>query len=125
MLTLNPMMIAPVCHVGDPLQLACSGSVEYIRWTMRRQDTGKMITDDEIAVIISIDEQQKNMEQIVVNSTTFTFMRTSSQGSLPLNTILSIDSIRFALNGVVVRCYDPFNLTVSVSTTIYIIEISK
>ena len=64
-----------------------------MRWSIRRQGTGELelITGDEI-LINSSDEQEKNMEQIVVNSTTFTFERNSTQGSSPLNTTLSIDS---------------------------------
>ena len=34
MLILSPMMVAPVCHVGDPLQLTCTASVEFIRWSI-------------------------------------------------------------------------------------------
>ena len=26
-LTLSPMMVVPVCHVGDPLQITCTASV--------------------------------------------------------------------------------------------------
>ena len=33
MLTLSPMMVAPVCRVGDPLQITCTALVEFIRWS--------------------------------------------------------------------------------------------
>ena len=31
MVKLSPEMVAPVCHVGDPLLLTCTASVEFIR----------------------------------------------------------------------------------------------
>ena len=34
MVTLSPMMVAPVCRVGDPLQLTCTASVEFISWSI-------------------------------------------------------------------------------------------
>ena len=34
MLTLSPMMVAPVCRVGDPLQITCTASVDFIRWSI-------------------------------------------------------------------------------------------
>ena len=34
LLTLSPMMVAPVCSVGDPLQITCTASEEFIRWSI-------------------------------------------------------------------------------------------
>ena len=34
MVTLSPMMVAPVCCVGDPLQLTCTASIEFMRWSI-------------------------------------------------------------------------------------------
>ena len=28
------MNVAPVCHVGDPLQLTCTASIEFISWSI-------------------------------------------------------------------------------------------
>ena len=36
MLTLSPMSVAPVCHVGDPLNLTCMAFAEFqIEWSIR------------------------------------------------------------------------------------------
>ena len=32
--TLSPVTVAPVCRVGDPLQLTCTASVQFIRWNI-------------------------------------------------------------------------------------------
>ena len=34
-LTLSPMTVVPVCHVGDQLTLTCNASVQFIRWSIR------------------------------------------------------------------------------------------
>ena len=33
MVTLSPMTVAPVCHVGDTLNLICTAYVEFISWS--------------------------------------------------------------------------------------------
>ena len=97
MLTLSPMMVAPVCCIGDPLQLTCTGSVDFIRWSMfQPNEQGTLVEVISAVVINSRDANQ--MSQRVVNSTTFTFTRASFQGDLPLISILSIDSVGIGLN---------------------------
>ena len=36
MVTLPPMTVAPVRRVGDPLQLTCTATVEFISWSVFR-----------------------------------------------------------------------------------------
>ena len=124
MVTLSPMMVAPVCCVGDPLQLTCTATVEFISWSVfqiNEQGTLEMEINDEL--VNSIDEHQ--MAHTVVNSSTFTFSRISAQGAAPLISTLSIDSVNIGLNGTVVQCSDVVNTTVSALTTIQIIDISE
>ena len=114
---LSPVSVAPVCHVGDPLQLTCTASVEFISWSFT------VVTEqgrEEEITIFSTSSQQTM--PIVVNSTTFTLMRNSPQGVLPLIVTLSIDSVSIGLNGTVVNCVDTRNSTASASTTIQIID---
>ena len=88
-LTLSPMNVAPVCGVGDPLQLTCSASVQFISWSiMVVNDRGTL--EDITAFSNSIDTAQQS-SSIVVNSSTFTFIRTSDQGASPLISTLTID----------------------------------
>ena len=121
MLTLSPMMVAPVCRVGDPLNLTCTASVDFISWSIfRANEQGKAINDE---LINSIDDNQ--MSQTVVNSAMFTFARTSAQGATPLISTLSIDNVSIGLNGTVVRCMEAGNMMSSASTTIQIIDTSQ
>ena len=124
-LTISPMMVAPVCRVGDPLQLTCTASVEFLRWRMvviNEQGMGEEITVSRNARDLSPPPKER-----IINSTTFTFTRTSAQGDSPLISTLSIESVSIGLNGTVVRCVDASaNSTMtSASTTIQIIDISN
>ena len=122
MLTLSPMMVAPVCHVGDPLQLTYTASqVQFIKWRFLQQGTMEEITNS-----VNIDARDANqMKQILVHSATFTFTRTSARGALPLISTLSIDSVNIGLNGTAVQCTDVANIMISASTTIQVINISN
>ena len=120
MVTLSPMMVAPVCHVGDQLNLTCTASVEYITWSfMVVTEQGR---EEEITIFSTTSHQSM---PIVVNSTTFTLMRNSPQSDLPLIVTLSIDSVSVGLSGTVVNCTDSRNSTMSDSTTIKIIDTSN
>ena len=120
MLTLSPMMVAPVCHIGEPLQLTCTASVQFIKWSILRVNDQGTHTE---AQINSRDANQ--MSQIEINSTTFIFTRYSAQGASPLVTRLSIDSVSIGLNGTIVLCSDVANPMTSALTTIQIIDIGE
>ena len=68
-------------------------------------------------------------QPIAISLATFTFLRTSAQGELPLITMLSIDSVSIGLNGTVVHCIDgrnqEGNKLMPASTTIQIIDTSQ
>ena len=121
MLTLSPMTVAPVCHVGDPLSITCNASIQFITWSIfqvNEQGALVMVTTD-----VNINSRDANqMGQRQVNSATFTFMRSSAPG-LPLISTLSIDSVNIDLNGIVIRCTDKQNSVTSDSTSINIIDI--
>ena len=120
---LSPVMVAPVCHVGDPLQLTCTASVEFIQWSILRinhEQGGKLekVTND--VIINSRDPSQ--MIQTTANNIAFTFTRVSTRGASPLVTTLSVDSVGTDLNGTVVNCTDLANTTTSATATIQIID---
>ena len=115
--TLSPMMVAPVCRVGDLLQLTCTASVEFIRWSIMLVNDWGMLED--ITANINSRDSSQQMSQREVNSTTFTFMRSSAQyGSL--NSTLSIDSVSIGLNRTIVQCIEVGGSMTSASTTIHI-----
>ena len=129
MLTLSPMTVVPVCHVGDPLNLTCTASVEFITWRVfhvNERGMLKMAINDEP---INSEDSFQMPEPIVSNLATFTFTRTSARFSLPLTSTLSIDSVSIGLNGSVVNCVDGrswiANRLMSASTTIQIIDTSQ
>jgi hypothetical protein len=123
MVTLSPMSVAPVCRVGDPLQLTCTASVEFIRWSVLQvNDQGTFEEATTPVQINSRDDNQIARRAVLVNSSTLTFTRTSIQRALPLISTLSIDSVSIDLNGTVVHCSDVSNPTTLASTTIQIID---
>ena len=124
MLSESPVTVAPVCHVGDPLQLTCTASVQFIRWKILQvNEQGTLVEPVNSVQINSVDANQ--MSQRVVNSSTFTFMRTSGQGDSPLITTVSIDSVSIGLNRTVVKCTGSGNEMTLTSSTIQIIDTSQ
>ena len=109
------MNVAPVCHVGDPLQLTCTSSESGIKWSSIFQGSDVLITSG---------GANNQRTQVTVNSVTFTFMRTSDPGVSPLVSTLSIDSVNISLNGTVVRCADLMDPMISATSTIKIIDVS-
>ena len=124
MVTLSPMTVAPVCHVGDPLQLTCTASVEFLRWNVLRvNEQGDLVDVINSETINSRDMVQ--MRDTTLNSATLTFMRISAQGTSPLISALSIDSVSIDLNGTVVRCSDVANPMSSALTAIKTFDTSQ
>ena len=123
MVTLSPTMVAPVCHVGDPLELTCTAPVQFIRWTILHVNEQGTFVEAASAQINSLDGNQ--MTEREVNSSTFTFMRTSAPDTSPLISTVSVDSISIGLNGTVVNCSYIANPTTLASTTIQIIDNSE
>ena len=120
MLILSPMMVAPVCHVRDPINLTCTTSVEFISWSIMLDNTHGR--DQEITAFINSKDLSQQPIRRVVNSTTFNFMRISAQGESPLISTLSIDLVSIDLNGTVVNCMNVANSMISASTAIYVID---
>ena len=81
MLTLSPVMVAPVC-LGDLLQLTCTASVQFIRWSILQPNEQGILVEVTSAQINSRDANQ--MTPRVVNSATFTFIRSSAEDTTPL-----------------------------------------
>ena len=123
-LTLSPMSVAPVCRIGDPLQLTCTASVEFIRWSILQvNDQGTLEEPTTPVQINSKDDNQ--VTERVVNSSIFAFTRSSAQEASPLVSTLSIDSVSIGFNGTIVRCSDVSNPMTSASTTIQLIDIGE
>jgi hypothetical protein len=124
MVTLSPMTVAPVCRVGDPLQITCIAPAQFMRWSILQvNDQGTLEEATTSVQLNSLDDNQ--IAQRVVNSSMLTFTRTSTQRVLPLICMLSIDSVSIGLNGTVVNCSDVTNPMISTSTTIQIVDFNQ
>ena len=81
--------------------------------------------EEEITAIRNSIDLSPEPKERIINSTTFTFTRTSAEDVSPLISTLSIDSVSIGLNGTVVNCMDANNPMISNSTTIQIIDTSN
>ena len=122
MVTLSPMTVAPVCHVGDTLNLTCTAYIEFIGWSFTV--VNQQGRDEEITRLSYYGGPVNQSLLIKVNSTTFSLRRISARFALPYISTLSIDSVSIGLNGTEVNCMNAINLMVSASTTIQIIDTS-
>ena len=121
MLTLSPMMVAPVCRVGDPLTITYTAFVQFIGW--RIMVFNERGTLEEIIAFSNSRDTSQQVSFLTVNSTTFTFMRSSARGASPLTSTLSIDSVSIGLNGTVVHCREEEgSMPASESTTIQVFD---
>ena len=112
-----------MCRVGDPLQLTCTTSVEFLEWHMRViNEQGGL---HEITAFSNSRDVARQLTRMVVNDTSFTFMRTSARNDTPLVSTLAINSTSIDLNGTVVRCMDANNPMTSASTTIQIMDLDN
>ena len=80
--------------------------------------------DEEITAFSNSRDPADQMTEESVNSTIFTFMRTSAQFVSPQISTLSIDSVSSGLNGTVVNCMDILYNPVISASTIQVIGIS-
>ena len=117
MATISPPETARVCR-GHQLELICSVTGSFLQWRFSLIREGETTPRPYMFTITSLnsDNQTQNLR---VNSTIFTFARTSSQYSLPLVSSLTINAISDGLNGTVVTCSD-IETSQSASTTINI-----
>ena len=81
MLTLSPMMVAPVCRVGD---LTCTASVEYIQWNIWQPNEQGTLVEVTNSVLIKASDANQMSQSEFVNSVKFTFIRISAEDTMPL-----------------------------------------
>ena len=121
MVTLSPTSVAPVCRVGDPLELTCISSGSFLRWVFIVSNEQGI--PQEYGRSVNSQDGSQQMSTIELNSTTFTYMRTSDQRMVPLISTLVIDSVNRYLNGTEVYCLDLATST-NTSTTIHLFDMS-
>ena len=120
------MDIAPVCQVGDPLQLTCTASVEFVRWNiLQMNEHGTLVNIINDRKINSRD-QNYTARSVMLHSVTFLFQRISPQFAMPFISRLSIESVNLDINGTVVHCSNnSITHPMTSATTIKIIDRSQ
>ena len=113
---ISPSGVAPVCQVGDQLELTCSVTGAFLRWQFT------VILEDGTARTFMPDVTAGGSSGVpsprMANSTSFTFSRLSTQ---PLTSRMTINPVSEGLNGVQVNCVD-VETSESATTTIRIVD---
>ena len=116
---ISPSRVAPVCQVGDELELTCTVAGIFLRWEFTAiSESGSAVVF--MPTVTSVGTNGVP-QPLTVNSTMFTFTRLSAQNNLPLISRKIINSVGEGLNGVEVNCVD-VAASESAGTTIRIID---
>ena len=119
---ISPSPRAELCHIGDRLEVMCkitSSTVSFSKWSLEYiSESGTTIH-----LISTITSTMMFDDTQVMDSTEFTFSRSSGLGELPLVSSLYISPVRGSLNGTIISCGegrgdDPAN---SANTTVFIV----
>ena len=116
-MTLSPPGFAPVCS-GNQLELLCTTTGGFLQWrfhVIRGNET--MATE----FARTFRSSGTAMSELTVNSTVFSFSRTSAENILPVMSRLLISPVTSGLNGTVINCVDVDTAELS-STTVIIRE---
>ena len=113
---ISPSVVAPVCQVGDPLELTCTTATGiFHRWEFtvfleNVTHTTAPITSIGISGI---------PPPLTISTSTITFSRLSQSGPniLPLISRAVVSPVSSGLNGTVVNCFEGSSSTDSVATT--------
>ena len=91
---ISPSGIASACS-GGHLDVTCTTNGTFLRWYITRPD---------------------------IDNTTFSFSRTSPQGTLPLISMLTISPVSEIMNGIQVKCEDVVASINSSTTIVHVIN---
>ena len=115
---ISPSGVAPVCQIGDPLELTCNTSNTLHIWQFTAiPESGPALTY--MRRVSSVGSVGVDSQPITINTTIMiTFSRLSTQNGLPLMSRMLISSVSEGLNGVQVECVAATEVA---TTTIHII----
>ena len=122
LMTISPSETASACS-GDQLNLTCTVTGSFLQWSFSLIPEGETTARGYIFTVTSLNPTNQ-AQQLRVNSSIFTFLRSSAANSVPLISRLIINAASHNLNQTVVTCSD-VEATESVSTTINIINESQ
>ena len=116
---LSPSGVAPVCRVGDQLELTCTSSSTIHRWefTVFPENMTHTTTPVSSAGTSGVPPS------LTFSGSVITFSRLSGQDISPLVSRAVINPVSSGLNGAVVNCFEGISSIDNVtSTTIRIID---
>ena len=102
-----------MCNVGDELEVTCNTNRGFLTWNVI------FTAGDKITRTLS--STIRNPERVEVNSTAFTFSRTSELGNTDLISRLAISSVSQSLNGTKIVCTEIGTSAMMANATVYII----
>ena len=110
---LSPSGVAPVCRVGDQLELTCTSSGAVHRWEFTFFPDNITLTPTLVTSVGTSGVSQT----LTFSSFTITFSKLSGQNLLPLVSGTVVSPVSGGLNGTVVNCFEGISSTNSVATT--------
>ena len=110
---LSPSGVAPVCQVGDQLELNCTSSGTVHRWEFTFFPGNITPTTTPVTSAGTSGVSQT----LTFSGSTITFSRLSDQDSLPLVSRAVVSPVSSDLNGTVVKCFEGISSIDSVATT--------
>ena len=113
MVEISPSAVAPVCQVGDQLELTCTTTTGINhRWEFTVFPENITHTSHVTSLGIS-----GTPPSLTISNSMITFSRLSGQGSSPLISRIVVNPVSSGLNGTVMKCFEGISLTDSVATT--------
>ena len=110
---ISPSAVAPVCQVGDELELTCATTGIFLRWEI----TVFPENMTHVATPVSSVGSSGIPPPLMIGSSTFNLSRLSGPDSSPLMSRMVVNPVSSGLNGTVVNCFEGSSSTDTVATT--------
>ena len=117
---ISPVGIVPVCS-GALFELSCNTTGSPLEWRFSLTPENGTTATEYSRVITATGQPIDKTTQLVIDSMTFIFTRTSAEDSFPVMSRLLISPVGRGLNGTVINCEDLITADIT-STTIMVRE---
>ena len=120
MVTISPSEVASVCN-GGQLEVTCTTTESFLRWNITLYQEAMTTGSDTFTRTVSSFGSTSEVSPLTINSSMFTFIRTSTEGHVPLMSTLLINPVTRMLNRTTVTCMQ-VSSPGSSTTVLHIIE---
>ena len=110
---ISPSAVAPVCQVGDQLELTCTTTGLFLRWEITNFPENMTHVQTPITSV----GNSGIPPPLMISSSTITFSRLSGPNSSPLISRAVVNPVSSGLTGTVVNCFEGSSSTDTVATT--------